>query len=78
MLSNNCVRAKEKRALKLHFGLGADEKTENLEIRRSDETMETVSNIVSNQIFTITQNRDVTKVEEFLEAQNPAWRIRGI
>ena len=51
---------------RLHFGLGADEKIENVEIRWSDGTTESVSNIVPNRIFTVTQNKGVTKTSGFL------------
>lgn len=51
--------------LRLHFGLGADEKIENLEVRWSDGTTENVSNIVPNRIYTVTQNKGVTKTDNF-------------
>ncbi len=51
--------------LRVHFGIGKDEKIENLEIRWSDGTTEIVSNVVPNRIFTVTQNKGVTKTSSF-------------
>ncbi len=51
--------------LRVHFGLGQDEKLENIEIRWSDGTTEIIPNIVSNRIYTVTQNKGVTKTSNF-------------
>ena len=51
--------------LRLHFGLGADEKIESVEIRWSDGSTESVSNIVPNRIYTVTQTKGVTKSSDF-------------
>lgn len=50
---------------RLHFGLGADEKIENVEVRWSDGTTESVSNIVPNRIYIVMQNKGVTKTSNF-------------
>jgi hypothetical protein len=51
--------------LRVHFGLGQDEKIQNLEVRWSDGTTEIVSNIAPNRISTVTQNKGVTKTSNF-------------
>ncbi len=51
--------------LKLHFGLGKNEKIERVEIRWSDGAAETISGIQPNRILTVTQGRGVTKTIEF-------------
>ncbi|MBA4186217.1 MAG: CRTAC1 family protein [Acidobacteria bacterium] len=50
---------------RVHFGLRQNEKIENVEVRWSDGTSETVSNITPNRIFTVTQNKGITSVSEF-------------
>ena len=50
---------------RLHFGLGADEKIESVEIRWSDGSTESVSNVVPNKIITVTQGRGVTGASNF-------------
>jgi hypothetical protein len=51
--------------LRVHFGLGRDEKIENLEVRWSDGTTEIIPSLIPNQIFNITQNKGVTKTSNF-------------
>jgi len=50
---------------RVHFGLGQDEKIETVEIRWSDGTTESVSNVALNKISIVTQNKGVTKVSVF-------------
>lgn len=50
---------------RLHFGLGQNEKIESVKVNWSDGTAENVSNIVPNRIFTVTQNKGVTGVNNF-------------
>lgn len=56
-LSQNDVR--------LHFGLGRGERIDAAEIRWSDGTTESVSNITADRIFTVTQNKGVTGANNF-------------
>ena len=51
--------------LRLHFGLGANEKIESIEIRWSDGTTENVSNIATNKITIVTQGRGITGASNF-------------
>jgi hypothetical protein len=51
--------------LRLHFGLGENEKIENLEVRWSDGSSENISNILSNRILIVTKNKGVTKISNF-------------
>ncbi|MDQ6788976.1 MAG: CRTAC1 family protein [Acidobacteriota bacterium] len=51
--------------LRLHFGLNTDETIESATVRWSDGASEIVSNITPNQIFTVTQNKGVTKASNF-------------
>jgi hypothetical protein len=46
--------------LRLHFGLGADEMIASVEVRWSNGQTETVSDIATNRIITITQGKGVT------------------
>ena len=55
-LSNNDLR--------LHFGLGRDEKIESVEIRWSDGTTESVAGIAADKILTITKGQGITAVNE--------------
>ena len=56
-LSSNDVR--------LHFGLGRDEKIETMEVRWSDGEIETVSNVAANKILTITRGKGVTSANDY-------------
>lgn len=56
-LSQNDVR--------IHFGLGVNEKIEAVEIRWSDGTTEEISNVVPNRIHTVMQTKGVTKTINF-------------
>ena len=47
--------------LRLHFGLGQNEKIESVEVRWSDGAAETISKIAPDKIYTVTQNKGVTK-----------------
>jgi len=51
--------------LRLHFGLGKDEKPLSAEVRWSDGKAETVSGFQANQIVTIVQGKGVTNVQAF-------------
>jgi len=51
--------------LRLHFGLGTDEKLVSADIRWSDGKVETASGFQPNQIVTITQGRGVTNSQSF-------------
>ena len=51
--------------LRLHFGLGKNEKIEFVEVRWSDGAVEKISNVVPNRIHTVTQNKGVTKTINF-------------
>jgi hypothetical protein len=44
----------------LHFGLGNGEKIENVDVRWSDGTTQTLDKIEPNRILTVTQNKGVT------------------
>jgi enediyne biosynthesis protein E4 len=46
--------------LRLHFGLGAEEKIERVEVRWSNGETETISGVTPGQIATITQGKGVT------------------
>ncbi|MGI8467401.1 MAG: CRTAC1 family protein [Pyrinomonadaceae bacterium] len=51
--------------LRLHFGLAENEKIEAVEVRWSDGKTKTVSGIEPNRIVTVTQNKGVTKTENY-------------
>ncbi|MEP6924751.1 MAG: CRTAC1 family protein [Pyrinomonadaceae bacterium] len=51
--------------LRLHFGLGREEKIESVEIRWSDSEIETVSNIAANKILTITKGKGITASNDY-------------
>jgi len=51
--------------LRLHFGLGTDEKIVSADIRWSDGKVETVAGVQANQIVTITQGKGVTSSQNF-------------
>ncbi|MGI9035811.1 MAG: CRTAC1 family protein [Pyrinomonadaceae bacterium] len=51
--------------LRLHFGLGQNEKIERVEVRWSDGKTETISGVVPNRILTVTQNKGITGASEF-------------
>jgi hypothetical protein len=51
--------------LRLHFGLGKDEKPLSAEVRWSDGKVETVSDVQLNQILTVTRGKGVTKSQPF-------------
>jgi hypothetical protein len=51
--------------LRLHFGLGSDEKATSMEIRWSNGRTESVSNLQPNQIVTVTQGKGVTSSQSF-------------
>lgn len=46
--------------LRLHFGLGPDEKIERVEVRWSNGEVENVTGVAANQIVTITQGKGIT------------------
>jgi len=51
--------------LRLHFGLGKDEKPLSAEVRWSDGKIETISSFEPNQIVTIAQGKGVTNMHAF-------------
>lgn len=51
--------------LRLHFGLGKNEKIEFVEVRWSDGSAEKISNVVPNRIYTVTQTKGITKTINF-------------
>ena len=51
--------------LRLHFGLGKEEKPLSAEVRWSDGKVETVSDVQLNQIVTIARGKGVTKSQPF-------------
>jgi enediyne biosynthesis protein E4 len=51
--------------LRLHFGLGADEKIDSAEIRWDSGDKETVTGILPNRIVTITEGRGITKMTPY-------------
>ena len=51
--------------LRLHFGLGKNEKIESIEIRWSDGETEVVPNVAANKIVTITKGKGVTAARDF-------------
>jgi len=51
--------------LRLHFGLGTDEKIVSADIRWSDGKVENVAGVQANQIVTITQGKGVTSSQNF-------------
>jgi hypothetical protein len=46
--------------LRLHFGLGADETIQSVNVRWSNGETESVSGVTTNRIITITQGKGVT------------------
>jgi enediyne biosynthesis protein E4 len=52
--------------LRLHFGLGADEKIDSVEVRWSGGEIETLQGVSANRIFTITQGKGITDSIPFL------------
>jgi hypothetical protein len=55
--------------LRLHFGLGQEEKIENVEVRWSDGQTETVTNVTPNRILTITKNKGITSSSDYQKLQ---------
>jgi hypothetical protein len=51
--------------LRLHFGLGAEEKIESLEVRWSGGETETVGGLTPNRIHTVTQGKGITASRGF-------------
>ncbi|MEP7074196.1 MAG: CRTAC1 family protein [Acidobacteriota bacterium] len=51
--------------LRLHFGLGPEDKIVSAEVRWSDGKTETISNVPLNQIVTITEAKGVTSSQNF-------------
>ena len=51
--------------LRLHFGLGPDEKIVAADVRWSDGKTETVSGLSADQIVTLTQGKGVTNRQPF-------------
>ena len=56
--------------LRLHFGLGVNEKIERVEVRWSNGELETVSGAVANQIVTITQGKGITALSPYVARKN--------
>ncbi len=50
---------------RLHFGFGQNEQIESIEVRWSDGTTEKIPKPVPDKIHTVTQNKGVTKTENF-------------
>lgn len=50
---------------RLHFGFPISEKIESVEVRWSDGTIERISGVKPNQIFTIAQKKGIVGIQEF-------------
>jgi len=53
--------------LRLHFGLGAGEKIESVEVRWSDGKTDKVTGVQANQIVTIKQGKGIVSTASFRE-----------
>ncbi len=51
---------------RLHFGFGADEKIQSVEIRWSDGKTETLKDVTPNRILTVMQNKGVTYAGDYI------------
>jgi enediyne biosynthesis protein E4 len=51
--------------LRLHFGIGKNDKIEKTEIRWSDGTTENVTGVLAGKIVTITKGKGVTRTEDY-------------
>jgi enediyne biosynthesis protein E4 len=56
--------------LRLHFGLGAG-KIDAIEVRWSNGDVETIADVASNRIVTITQGKGVTAIAEYRAKTRP-------
>ena len=50
---------------RLHFGLGSGEKIQSAEVRWSDGKTETITDIATNRILTVMQNKGITGASQF-------------
>ncbi len=51
---------------RLHFGFGADEKIQSIEVRWSDGKTETIKDFAPNRILTVTQSKGVTNASDYV------------